>query len=126
MHPFLFGFWVCFGPQLVLLFILSWSSELQDSGYLGGSFFFWLYVAMIVLPALGLALIIFLTKGQMGYEFRGRSGIKQLRGALIGTIGSYLLLACVVYAEELRETTKIDALKSADPEEFEPAPLYTR
>lgn len=119
MHPFLFGFWVCFGPQLILLFLLSWARDGQADGII-----FWLFVAMVILPAIGLTLIIFLTKGQMGYEFRGRSGIKQLRGAIIGTLGSYLLLGCMVYAEEIRATTKIDSLKDNDPENFEPARMF--
>lgn len=118
MHPFLFGFWVCFGPVLVLLFLLSWVVEQIPDWPAAGTWASAIQIAMWILPILGLVVIFVLTRNKISHDFRGRIGISQLRGAIIGTLGSLLLLGCLLYADVLRVKTGIDSLKTTDPAEL--------
>jgi len=102
MHPFLYGFWICFGPNLLVLFALStlhsnaeW--ETKYAGYIP-----YLQIVLWVAPVLGLAYILVATRNKLTRDYRNRLGLNQVRGAVVGTAGSLALVVCLLFAAELR------------------------
>ncbi|MEM1059384.1 MAG: hypothetical protein AAGK14_09065 [Verrucomicrobiota bacterium] len=98
MHPFLFGFWVCFGPNLLIIFILTWLGKMgnQAPGWL-----IYLEIALWILPFLGFVLILYKTRRKRSVEFRGRIGVRQFRGGAFGVICSVAMTLAMQYREQI-------------------------